>query len=168
MPRLCTVCAHPESFVINEAILGLGEDGKLSNRAIAKQYGVDDSAVQRHKEHIPELLLKASAADDIARADVLLDDIAAIRSAAFRALDFAEAAQDIPTMLRAVREARENVRILGELRGELNSRAESRALISPVALSVLVQVLAPHPELAQVVADALEPLEELEANESDT
>jgi hypothetical protein len=159
MPLTCSVCAHPESFVINEAILGVGENGKLSNRAIAKRYGVDDSSVQRHKAHIPQLLVKASSSEEIAQADVLLDDIARIRAAAFRALDRAEASDDVPTMLRAIREARENVRILGELRGELNVQAQTRAYISPVAMQVLIQVLQPYPDLAEAVVDALEPLE---------
>ena len=90
---------------------------------------------------------------------MLLEDIANIRDTTFRALDKAEAADDVPTMLRAIREARENVRILGELRGELNVQTLQGAYISPVAMNILVQVLHPHPDIAEAVVDALEPLE---------
>lgn len=166
MPRACTVCDHPDSLEINEAIVGVGEQGKLSNRAITRQYGLSKDAVRRHIAHIPQLLVKASMAQEIADADLLLDDIAAIREKTFDALDKAEEADDIINMLRAIREARENVRILGELRGLLSARVETRPLISPVAMNVIVQVLAPHPELATTLAEALEPLEELEAASS--
>ena len=53
-PR-CSICAHPESFAINEAVV----IERKSNRVIARQYGVGHDSVQRHKAHIPELLLKA-------------------------------------------------------------------------------------------------------------
>jgi hypothetical protein len=36
LPRKCTVCGHPDVFLINEAIVGIGEQGKLSNRAIMR------------------------------------------------------------------------------------------------------------------------------------
>jgi hypothetical protein len=155
----CSVCTHPQSFEINEALI----IQKASNRGIARQYGVGDDSVQRHRKHIPQLLLQASRSQEIADADLLLDDIATIRDKTFKVLDNAEVSEDWATMLKAIREARENVRILGELHGRLGARVETRPLISPVAMNVIVQILAPHPELAVAVADALEPLEELEA-----
>jgi hypothetical protein len=155
----CSVCTHPQSFEINEALI----IQKASNRGIARQYGVGDDSVQRHRKHIPQLLLQASRSQEIADADLLLDDIATIRDKTFKVLDNAEDSEDWATMLKAIREARENVRILGELHGRLGARVETRPLISPVAMNVIVQILAPHPELAVAVADALEPLEELEA-----
>jgi len=108
-------------------------------------------------------LVQASRAQEIADADILLDDIAAIRAKTIKVLDNAESTEDWNTMLKAIREARENVRILGELHGRLGARPETRPLISPVAMNVIVNVLAPHPELAVALADALEPLELEEA-----
>ena len=161
MPRSCSVCAHPQSFEINEALVVQ----KASNRAIACQYDLGRQAVQRHREHIPNLLVQASRSQEIADADLLLDDIATIREKTMKVLDNAEGAENWDTMLKAIREARENVRILGELHGRLGARAETRALISPVAMNLIVQVLAPYPDLAERLSDALEPLEALEAGE---
>jgi hypothetical protein len=158
MPQVCQACRHEDSVLINEALV----IQKASNRSIAKQFGLDHNAIQRHRQHIPQLLVEASRSQEIADADLLLDDIAMIRGKTFKALDSAEKAEDIVTMLKAIREARENVRILGELHGRLGARAETRPLISPVAMQVIIQVLAPHPHLAEQVAQMLEPLEELE------
>jgi hypothetical protein len=159
LPQKCQACTHPEALSINEALV----IDKGSNRGIARQFGLDHHVIERHRRHIPELLLQASRSREIADADLLLDDIVTIRAKTFRALDEAERFRDWNTVLKAIREARENVRILGELHGKLGARVETRPLISPVAMQVIVQVLAPYPELAQYVAEALEPLEELEA-----
>jgi len=155
---VCTVCSHPEAFAINEALV----IERRSLRNIAKQFDVGYQAVNRHKEHIPQLLIEAARSQELADADLLLDDIATIRDKTLKVLNDAEGDRDWNTMLKAIREARENVRILGELHGRLGARAETRALISPVAMRVIVQVLAPYPELSGALADALEPLEELE------
>jgi hypothetical protein len=155
---VCTVCSHEDAVLINEALVV----ERRSLRNIAKQFDVSYQAVNRHREHIPELLLQAARSQEIADADLLLDDIATIRSKTLKVLDNAEVSGDWSTLLKAVREARENVRILGELHGRLGARPETRPLISPVAMQVIVQVLGPYPELGMRLADALEPLEELE------
>ncbi len=161
MPQKCQVCIHRKSRTINRLLVV----DKASNRSIAKQFSVDHNAVQRHREHVPEKLAASQRAQEVADAEILLDDIATIREKTFKALDSAEGSEDWNTLLRAIREARENVRILGELHGRLGAKPETRPLISQVAMNVIVQVLAPHPELAHAVADALEPLEELEKPE---
>ena len=88
MGRACSVCAHEAAFEINEAIVIARE----SNRTIAQHYGLHYSAVQRHRQHIPQLLLKSAEAQQIADADDLLADIARSRAAAFELLDRAERA----------------------------------------------------------------------------
>jgi AcrR family transcriptional regulator len=64
MARSCSVCAHLESFTINEELIV----GGVSVRDIARRYGVSKDAVQRHKQHIPDLLVKAR--DHAERGDV--------------------------------------------------------------------------------------------------
>jgi hypothetical protein len=162
--RTCNICSHPYRDAIERDILHRVSQERIATAHATQNHPLSQSGVSRHAENcIPELLAKAREADDVARADVLLADLGRIRAAAFRALEDAEGAGDRLTMLRAIREARENLRILGELRGELNAAQAQRALISPVALQVIIQTLEPHPELAEAVAEALEPLEELEA-----
>jgi transposase len=67
MPRRCTVCDHPESHSIDEALVS-GE----SYRSVAKRFGLSESAVYRHKsEHLPAHLLGAKEVGEVARADDL-------------------------------------------------------------------------------------------------
>jgi hypothetical protein len=49
MPRRCTVCDHPESRGIDEALVG-----SAPHRSVARHFGLLQSAVYRHKsEHLP-------------------------------------------------------------------------------------------------------------------
>jgi hypothetical protein len=58
MPRVCTVCAHPQRPEIDRALLG----DSSSYRDIAKQFSISPSAVDRHKKaHIPMALAQAKA-----------------------------------------------------------------------------------------------------------
>ena len=131
MPRSCTVCSHPEAFTINEAIVGLGEQGKLSNRAITRQYDLSKDAVRRHKEHIPKLLAKALEAEEAASAGDLLQQVRALQTKTLNLLLKAEAAGDLRTALSGIREARGNVELLAKLRGELDERPVVNVLVSP-------------------------------------
>jgi len=160
MTRTCNVCSHSDRDAIERDLLN-----HMSYRTLASSYVElsKDSAHKHATNCIPKLLAKARDAQDLTRADALLWDLALIRTSAIRALEGAESAGDNLTMLRAIREVRENLRVMGEMRGVLDAQGSQRALISPVALSLIVQVLAPHPEIAQDVVDALEPLEELDA-----
>src|SRR3712207_793032 len=85
VPRSCSVCAHPDVFVINEELVLRGQ----SNRAIASQFGLDKEAIRRHREHIPQLLAKArdrveqaDAADLVERVENLALETRAILSEA--------------------------------------------------------------------------------------
>jgi hypothetical protein len=78
MPRVCTVCAHPDVFTINERLVGIG--AKPSLRNIAKQFDLNYQAVHRHREHIPEMLSRASRAEEVAEADSLLERLESLHS----------------------------------------------------------------------------------------
>src|SRR5215211_588456 len=104
MPRTCTICSHPESFAINEALI----IKRRAKRRIAREYGFSEAAVYRHLEHIPQLLVQASCAQEVADADRLLEDIARIRQSAFDLLDQAERShEEWRAWLGAIRECRE-------------------------------------------------------------
>jgi hypothetical protein len=90
---------------------------------------------------------------------VLLEDIATIRATTLKALDTAEAAGDMTTLLRAVREARENVRLLGELQGRLNAGTVVNIVQNPQFVqfqTLVVDALEPHPEARAAVLKALQ------------
>jgi predicted transcriptional regulator len=155
MPRVCTVCSHTERREIDRTLVSRS----ASYRDIAGHYGVSKTAVSRHtKEHLPELLAKAYEAEEAARAEELLTDVRRLHARTLRALLRAEAAADWTTMLRAVREARENVRLLGELRGKPDTRPVVNVLVSPEWLELRAQIvgaLEPHPEAREAVMRAI-------------
>ena len=155
MGRTCTVCTHPEGFAINEALV----IDKRSNRSIAKHFGVGHSAVQRHREHIPQLLVKALEAEEASRADDLLRQVRALQSKTLSTLVKADGAEDWSTLLKAVREARENVRLLGELHGKLDTHPTVNLHLHPEWVemkALIVGALEPYPEARYAVVGALE------------
>jgi len=69
--RECSICSHPEVNAINEALV---LDG-ASYRNLSERFGVSLGAINRHTEHIRELMRKASRDLEIATADQLQDAI---------------------------------------------------------------------------------------------
>jgi len=59
MPRVCTVCTHPEREAIDLALAGKD----ASKRRIAAQYGVSETAIRRHRgDHLPGAVTKSQEA----------------------------------------------------------------------------------------------------------
>jgi hypothetical protein len=149
VPRECTVCAHPESFAINEAIA----EGKTSNRRIAAQYGLSEQAMRRHRQHIPELLIKASQAMEVADADFLIAKLRALEADAREALE-ANRGEDWRVFLAAISEIRENVKLLAQVSGKLQE------IQLQMNTQVNIQHIEEHPDyqrLEDVLTRALEP-----------
>ena len=155
MSRNCTVCSHPDAISINEALVL----EKKSNRAITRQYGLHHDAVRRHREHIPQLLVKAHEAEQAAEADKLLMDVRRLQAKTLIMLQEAERAGDLRTALSAVREARNNIALLAEMRGELDRRPVINIVTLPEYIEVrtlIVRALEPYPEARMAVVRALE------------
>lgn len=159
MPRKCTICEHPRVDEINTALL----DG-VPLRDIAGQFSVSKTALHRHKGHIPAGLVKAQEAQEVARADSLLDQVTDLRDKALSILAKAEQAGDLKTALQGVREAKGCLELLAKLQGELAQEGTVNITISPQWLSlrtVILQALEPYPEARLKLAAALR---EVEAN----
>ena len=117
MPRSCSICEHPQRVEIDQALVG-----DASNRSLASLYDVSEAAIRRHRSnHLPAKLLKAHEAEEIAQADDLLADVRSLQARTLSILEAAEAASQLSTALRAIREARSNVELLAKLVGELQS-----------------------------------------------
>lgn len=157
MPRSCTVCAHPKREEIDWALVG-----GASNRSAASLYDVSEAAVRRHKgNHLPAKLVMAQAAEEVAQADTLLDQVKVLQGRAYAILDKAEEAGELKTALSAIREARGNLELLAKLLGELDERPSVAVNlnVSPEWLelrAVIVGALEPHPEALSAVVGALE------------
>lgn len=153
MPRTCTICNHPERPEIDRALLS-GE----AYRTIAKRYGASPSAVLRHREHLPTQLVKAQAAEEVAQADNLLEQVKFLQTRALSILDRADLAGDLRTALSAIREARGNLELLAKLLGELQQEGTVNVTVSPEWLTlraVLITALQPYPDAARAVSRAL-------------
>jgi hypothetical protein len=157
MPRRCTVCEHAQVEEINAALVEAQNIAK-----IAEQYNVNYHALYRHRDHIPAALVKAQDAQEVAKADSLLEQVTELRDKALSILDKAEQAGDLRTALQGVREARGCLELLARLQGELQEQATVNILINPQWLSlrtVILKALDGYPEARQAVARALREVE---------
>ena len=154
MPRSCTVCAHPKREGIDRALVG-----GASNRSVASLHDVSEAAVRRHKgKHLPAKLVMAQAAEEVAEADTLLDQVKGLQARAYALLDKAEEAGELRTALSAIREARGNLELLAKLLGDLDERPVTNVLVSAEWVTVrtaMMEALSPYPQARLAVAERL-------------
>lgn len=154
MPQVCTICSHEDRREIDRALVG-----GTAKRRIAADFSVSESAVWRHfREHLPELLSRAYEAEQTAEADKLLTDIRRLQAKTLLMLQEAEKSGDLRTALAAVREARNNIALLAELRGHLDRRPQINFVFSPEWLelrALIVGALEPHPDARESVLRAI-------------
>jgi hypothetical protein len=154
VPRTCTICRHTDRAKIDRALVR-----RDPFRTIAHAYEVSRYALMRHtKEHLPELLTKAHEAEQITEADKLLTDIRRLQARTLLMLQEAEKSGDLRTALAAVREARNNIALLAELRGQLDRRPQINLVLSPEWLelrTLIVGSLEPYPDAREAVVRAI-------------
>ena len=156
MPRSCTICEHPDREAIDRQLVG-----DSSNLSISSLFGVSESAVRRHKaNHLPAKLVMAQAAEEIAQAEDLLDQVRDLHARTLAILQAAESTSQHRMALSAIREARSNLELLAKLLGELDERPQVNILISPTVQTAIVTALGPYPEAKLAVAHALGELED--------
>jgi hypothetical protein len=158
MPRRCTVCDHKERATIDRLLVRQAR----ANRAIALRYGLIHTSLRRHRDnHLPAKLAKAEAASELARSDQLLAELRDLHERTRLMLEDAEAAGDLSTALRAVREARGCLELLAKLLGEFPERPELHLHLSAEWQAIQVAILTalePYPKARVRVAEAIESL----------
>ena len=160
MPRRCTVCDHPQRVEIDMQLV-CGE----SYRTIADQFGLSKTALIRHKEsHIPDALVKAQDAGEVAQADDLLAQVKALQTEAQEILGEARAAGDLRTALRGIGQALSCLELLSRIEGRLQDQQSVQVNVnldifhSPEWVRVgrmLAEVLRDYPDLRATVAAKL-------------
>jgi transposase-like protein len=155
--RVCTICSHEQRFAIEELLA----TRQSTYRGIARKYGVSEDAVSRHVKagHVSQLLAMAADAERAARADSLLDRIEALHSRTLAILEALEGTDEHGTALAAIREARRNLELIGEVTRELDRAGTINLELSvewQEVKAVLVNTLASYPEAQQAVFNALE------------
>ncbi len=155
MPRVCTLCHHPQRNAIDLALLA-GE----SYRHIAARFDTSTGALQRHKDHLPGQLAKAHEAAEAVSAGTLLDRLRSLHEETRAILKETREAKDHDLSLKALARLEKQLELEGKLLGELKEGVTTTVNIysTPewVALrAVVIQALHPYPDAAQAVARAL-------------
>lgn len=154
MPRTCTVCSHGQRDAIEDAFIA-----GTAKRRIATHYGVSEQAIRRHiREHLPALLALARDAERAARADSLLDRIEALQGRTLAILEATEETNDHRMALAAIREARSNLELIGEVTKELDRTPTLNLHFNPEWIEMrtaIVLALDPHPDARESVLRAI-------------
>jgi hypothetical protein len=111
------------------------------------------------REHLPALLALARDAERAARADTLLDRIEVLHSRTMAILEAVEGTDEHGTALAAIREARRNLALVGEVTRELDRAGTISVALNPEWLEirgVIIAALEPHPAARDSVLRALE------------
>jgi hypothetical protein len=111
------VCQHPEAAAISTALAQ-----HTPVRELQRRYGVTKSAINRHAQNcIPISVQMARAA---IHSEPVLHQMRDLNRRTLRILQKAEATDDHAMALAAIKEARNNLQLIGKLTGELDARAE--------------------------------------------
>lgn len=169
----CTVCTHPQ-----RAAMELQLANRVPLRVISSRHGPSIHALSRHrKNHMSAKLQQRLAVDfkpqpvDLKslkekESEGLLQHLVAQRGRLYSLLDVAEQLQHIGDATKVHARLSENLRITGQLLGDLKSHKEvtHQVLLAHPAYHALrvalVQALRPFPEARQAVAAALRRIEE--------
>jgi hypothetical protein len=156
VPRVCTICVHPERLDI-EAALVAGEPCP----AIAALYRVSEDALLRHKQnHLPAHLAKAQEAAEVVQADGLLARLLSLNGETMEILKEAREGKvkDNELALKAIARAEKQLELQAKLLGELNDGTTVNVLVAPEWLALrgaIIRALEPYPEAKQAVVKVL-------------
>jgi hypothetical protein len=157
VPQTCTVCRQPNVENIEHAIVS-----SQPLRDIAGQYGLSKTAVARHKDHLSKRLVKAKAAQEVVRADRLMDymqqrravldgldeDAWEVQQEAKRKKDGHGVLEAIKTRTGIARAQQGYCDLWGRVTGEFD-------LPAPVHQNVLIQVIS-MPKIGEEMGPAVE------------
>jgi hypothetical protein len=155
MPRVCTICADERSEDINVALVQ-----RISYRKIAQQYGVSYNALHRHAhDHIPALIARAFEAEERAEGGSLLSRVEDLQARTLAILSAAEETEDHRIALSAIREARGNLQLIGEVTKDLDRQPILNITLSAEWVEIrglIIGALEAYPGAREAVLRALE------------
>lgn len=162
MPRVCTVCGHPERAEIDAALVAR----EASNRRIASQYGVSERAVRDHKaNHLKARMLEAAERNteaDIRTAIDVVGQLRLINGMALQVLKEARTTNNGDLALKAVDRIQRQLELQAKLIGDLSDGDTVNIIIQPEWVQVrshLMTALRPYPDARLAASKALASLE---------
>jgi hypothetical protein len=115
MPRVCTVCTHPDLAAIDRALIE-----STPNRRIAAQFRVSEASVRRHSSaHLPSTLVVASEAAKVKRADGLLEEAWRLQDEADALLAAAKKSGSVSAGTQALQAAQRGLALMATLRAQV-------------------------------------------------
>jgi len=124
--RRCTVCRHPQVEAIDLAL------SASSPSAVAAQFGVGVSSLERHKaKHLRPALAKVAEKREYVTASAIVDRLEDLLIRANQNLDLAEAKGNTRDRSLAIREVRATLETIGKVLGEFRDetpRTDNRQL----------------------------------------
>jgi hypothetical protein len=160
----CSICTDPQVDEINKRVV---RGQKLAE--ISREFAVSEDALRRHREHVPQALEAAPSAQEIAKADSLVDELQRARQRTYDLLDKAEEAANTKIYgapVQYLREIREQIKLLFELEGRIQSQPQINLVNIYQSSewltvgSILARILEPYPELRAEVSRELLALQE--------
>jgi len=111
MPRVCTICSHPNKADIDKALLS-GE----SFRNLSERFGTSTSALFRHKqEHLPVSMIKAQQVQEMTYGESLVGEMQNLIARTEGILREAERVGDLRLALDAIKQSRANLEMMAKL-----------------------------------------------------
>jgi hypothetical protein len=156
VPRVCSVCTHEDRADIDAALIS-----GVSVREIASRYvALSKDAVQRHRvDHLPDTLLKAAEAEELADADKLKQELETVKADVSRLKDKAEREGDYRTALTGCDKALKALELQARLLQLIQEAPQVNILVSAEWVSLrttLLYALEPYPDARRSVLRALE------------
>jgi hypothetical protein len=156
MPRVCTVCTHPDRADIDAALVR-----GVSPYDLETIYSdLKRAAIERHKlNHLPTSLLKAQEAQEMADADRMLAELQEVKADVWRLKSKAEEGGDYRTAMSGFTHALKALELQAKLTQLISDAPQLNLYISPEWMelrAVIVQALEPYPEASYEVLRAIE------------
>lgn len=158
MPRVCTICFHPERSAIEAAIV-TGE----SYRHIASQFNVGYKSIERHisDKHIAQEVKQAQEFKEEARGLDVVKQLKSINETSLAILKESRAANENDMALKAIDRIAKQLELQAKLLGDIDT-PQVNVYLSPEWQSIrktLLQALMPYPDAKIAVAMALSQME---------
>src|SRR6266567_3655106 len=154
MPRTCTICSHAERATIEAAIVA-----GTPYRDIALHFSVGHMSVARHADgHIAEAIKHAQVAKEEAQTLDVVRQLVTINTVTLAILKEARDTKENNLALQAVDRVMKQLELQAKLLGDLDSAPTVNVWLptdwATIELAI-ASALAPFPQAATAVADAL-------------
>jgi len=150
---------HAETDLRPEAerqkILEAMANPNVPHTAIAEAFGMSERAVRRRRAKLPDDLVQAQEAKEVARADRLLDRMENLYQEALETLQACKDRGGLRERNNAIRVALSVLQLQAQLAGQLNLRPQVNITTAPQYIAfraTVLQELAPWPEAQRGLA----------------